>query len=233
MAVGVAAVVIGLGLLSPWLSARATRDAASSWPTDLVGAFDDLDTASDLNPISPQPELVRASIAQRVGVKDAARRGFVEALDRDPRNTYAVLELGAMAAEAGQRAEATAWLNRLHTLDPRSETLGHNRARKNWNSVGDHAPAYLINVVVALARPDLEEFLVNTGDSPEEVSIELKYGYPATDSTGTVFIRLIDAGTIDTPRPAATRLSVDGSRGASCFTFGLKPAALHAAKIPS
>ena len=26
------------------------------------------------------------------------------------------------------------------TLDPRAESLGHNRARKNWNSVGDHAP---------------------------------------------------------------------------------------------
>ena len=32
------------------------------------------------------------------------------------------------------------------TLDPRSESLGRNRARKNWNSVGDHAPAYLINL---------------------------------------------------------------------------------------
>ena len=27
------------------------------------------------------------------------------------------------------------------TLDPRSEGLGPNRARKNWNSVGDHATA--------------------------------------------------------------------------------------------
>jgi hypothetical protein len=32
------------------------------------------------------------------------------------------------------------------TLDPRSEALGPNRAKKNWNSVGDHAPAYLINL---------------------------------------------------------------------------------------
>jgi mannose/cellobiose epimerase-like protein (N-acyl-D-glucosamine 2-epimerase family) len=32
------------------------------------------------------------------------------------------------------------------TLDPRSEALGANRAKKNWNSVGDHAPAYLINL---------------------------------------------------------------------------------------
>ena len=35
------------------------------------------------------------------------------------------------------------------TLDPRAESLGPNRARKNWNSVGDHAPAYLINLYLA------------------------------------------------------------------------------------
>jgi len=46
-------------------------------------------------------------------------------------------------------------------------------------------------------------FLVNTGDAPEEVSIELKYGYPATDSTGTVFIRLIDQPDSTEPSAAA------------------------------
>ncbi len=51
------------------------------------------------------------------------------------------------------------------TLDPRSDALGHNRARKNWNSVGDHAPAYLINAVLATGRKDLEDFLVHTGDT--------------------------------------------------------------------
>jgi hypothetical protein len=34
-------------------------------------------------------------------------------------------------------------------LDPRSESLGANRAKKNWNSVGDHAPAYFINHYLA------------------------------------------------------------------------------------
>jgi hypothetical protein len=46
-------------------------------------------------------------------------------------------------------------------------------------------------------------FLVNTGDTPEEVSIELKYGYPATDSTGTVFIKLIDQPDSTEPSAAA------------------------------
>jgi hypothetical protein len=35
-------------------------------------------------------------------------------------------------------------------------------------------------------------YLVNTSDTPEEVSIELSYGYPATDSSGTIYIRLDD-----------------------------------------
>ncbi|MDQ4069342.1 MAG: AGE family epimerase/isomerase, partial [Actinomycetota bacterium] len=51
------------------------------------------------------------------------------------------------------------------TLDPRSDALRSNRARKNWNSVGDHAPAYLINAVIATGRKDLEDFLVQTGDT--------------------------------------------------------------------
>ena len=46
-------------------------------------------------------------------------------------------------------------------------------------------------------------FLVNTGDTPEEVSIDLKYGYPATDSTGTVFIKLIDQPDSSEPSAAA------------------------------
>src|SRR2546421_3488218 len=45
------------------------------------------------------------------------------------------------------------------TLDARSESLGRNRARKNWNSVGDHAPAFLINLVLATGEKRFEEFL--------------------------------------------------------------------------
>jgi mannose/cellobiose epimerase-like protein (N-acyl-D-glucosamine 2-epimerase family) len=35
------------------------------------------------------------------------------------------------------------------TLSPHHETLRQNRSRKNWNSVGDHAPAYLFNLFLA------------------------------------------------------------------------------------
>ncbi len=51
------------------------------------------------------------------------------------------------------------------TLDPRAESLGHNRARKNWNSVGDHAPAYLINLYLATGDPKYADFLEYTFDT--------------------------------------------------------------------
>ncbi|PYC86937.1 N-acyl-D-glucosamine 2-epimerase [Streptomyces tateyamensis] len=51
------------------------------------------------------------------------------------------------------------------TMDPRADSLGHNRARKNWNSVGDHAPAYLINAYLATGREDFGELLELTADT--------------------------------------------------------------------
>ncbi len=51
------------------------------------------------------------------------------------------------------------------TLDPRSESLGENRAKKNWNSVGDHAPAYLINLYLATADARYGKMLEQTFDT--------------------------------------------------------------------
>jgi hypothetical protein len=45
-------------------------------------------------------------------------------------------------------------------------------------------------------------YLVNTSDTPEEVSIDLTYGYPATDSTGTIYIRLLDHPDLTEPSAA-------------------------------
>ena len=51
------------------------------------------------------------------------------------------------------------------TLDPRSESLGANRAKKNWNSVGDHAPAYLINLWLATGEDRYAKMLEYTFDT--------------------------------------------------------------------
>jgi len=51
------------------------------------------------------------------------------------------------------------------TLDPRSESLGQNKGKKNWNSVGDHAPAYLINLYLATGEKRYSDFLESTFDT--------------------------------------------------------------------
>jgi mannose/cellobiose epimerase-like protein (N-acyl-D-glucosamine 2-epimerase family) len=50
-------------------------------------------------------------------------------------------------------------------LDPRSEALGANKGKKNWNSVGDHAPAYLINLYLATGEKRYADFLEYTFDT--------------------------------------------------------------------
>lgn len=54
------------------------------------------------------------------------------------------------------------------TLDPRSDALGHNKAKKNWNSVGDHAPAYLINLWLATGKQEYADMLEYTFDTIEK-----------------------------------------------------------------
>jgi mannose/cellobiose epimerase-like protein (N-acyl-D-glucosamine 2-epimerase family) len=51
------------------------------------------------------------------------------------------------------------------TLDPRSQSLGANRAKKNWNSLGDHAPAYLINFWLATGEERYGKMLEYTFDT--------------------------------------------------------------------
>jgi mannose/cellobiose epimerase-like protein (N-acyl-D-glucosamine 2-epimerase family)/anti-anti-sigma regulatory factor len=50
------------------------------------------------------------------------------------------------------------------TMDPHAESLSHNRARKNWNSVGDHAPAYLINLWLATGDRRYADMLTYCSD---------------------------------------------------------------------
>ena len=54
------------------------------------------------------------------------------------------------------------------TLSPHCPTLGANRAKKNWNSIGDHAPAYLINLFLATESEEYANFLEYTFDTIEQ-----------------------------------------------------------------
>ncbi|MFC4035621.1 AGE family epimerase/isomerase [Streptomyces polygonati] len=50
------------------------------------------------------------------------------------------------------------------TFSPHHESLGRNRSRKNWNSVGDHAPAYLFNLYCATGDERYRRMLEHTFD---------------------------------------------------------------------
>ncbi|KPI02574.1 N-acylglucosamine 2-epimerase [Actinobacteria bacterium OK074] len=50
------------------------------------------------------------------------------------------------------------------TLSPHQDSLGPNRARKNWNSIGDHAPAYLFNLFLATGEDRYRRMLEHTFD---------------------------------------------------------------------
>ncbi len=50
-------------------------------------------------------------------------------------------------------------------LSPHHESLGVNASRKNWNSVGDHAPAYLVNLYLATGEQRHAEMLERTFDT--------------------------------------------------------------------
>lgn len=53
------------------------------------------------------------------------------------------------------------------TLKPYGQILKahNNEAKKNWNSVGDHAPAYLINLWLGTGKEEYAEFLEETFDT--------------------------------------------------------------------
>ena len=61
------------------------------------------------------------------------------------------------------------------TLRPDAGSLGGNALRKNWNSVGDHAPAYLINYYLATGDPRAAAMLEDTQDT-------VAARFPASDS---------------------------------------------------
>ncbi|MDT0270318.1 AGE family epimerase/isomerase [Streptomyces sp. DSM 44915] len=50
------------------------------------------------------------------------------------------------------------------TFSPHEASLGPNRSRKNWNSVGDHAPAYLFNLYLATGEERYRRMLEHTFD---------------------------------------------------------------------
>ena len=123
----VAAALAGLGLVlalgAVWLSERDIARATEGWPRDPGAAFDRLERAGDLNPLSPRPPLYAAFIALQLGDKQRAEREFRDAREREPGGVFTLLELGALASERGDRREALALVEEATARSPRDRIV--------------------------------------------------------------------------------------------------------------
>jgi O-Antigen ligase len=120
---GLAGLVVVLtivgSLTAPWLSQLQVQSAARVWRKAPASAYGRLHDAAALNPLSDEPYLVAGTIALRLGELGRAQREFSRALARTPGDTYALLELGAIASARGERARALMLLGRAARLNPR------------------------------------------------------------------------------------------------------------------
>jgi len=111
--------VLALAFGATWLAARDVDAASSSWRADPDAAFQRLDRAAALNPISPRAYLVEGTIALELNQTERARHGFEAALERDSGDAYALLELGLLASQAGETGRAIRLLEHHRRLQPR------------------------------------------------------------------------------------------------------------------
>jgi hypothetical protein len=117
-----AGLVAAVTLAVPWMAERQVQRAGEDFRENRAAqAIDRLDQAASLDPLSPRADLVAGSIALRVGDYELAQERFMDAYEREPRNHYAVLELGLIAALSGDRERATTLLAEALRLSPRDE----------------------------------------------------------------------------------------------------------------
>jgi tetratricopeptide (TPR) repeat protein len=119
VALTTAALLSAVCFVAPWLSQVQVQDAARVWVDDPNSAYEHLNSAARLNPLSDEAYLVAGGIALRFGDLQRADEEFALALKRTPGDAYATLERGAIASSVGHRDTALALLRRATELDPR------------------------------------------------------------------------------------------------------------------
>jgi hypothetical protein len=105
---GVAGALLAVAVLTPpWLAAREQAGAVDEWREGRRDqAFDRLDRAARLDPLSADPLITEALLALRAGDRVRAREAFIAADRREADNWFIDFQLGLMASEAGDAAAA-------------------------------------------------------------------------------------------------------------------------------
>ncbi|MGD0274371.1 MAG: O-antigen ligase family protein [Gaiellaceae bacterium] len=117
------ALVASVSYLAPWLSAGYVDSASRSWRSHPAQAYQMLDRARTLDPLSDTPDVIAGTIAGRrhdyLRMKDA----YTRALERDPLDWYAQLELGIAEYLTGNRSASLVHLERAKALNPRESLI--------------------------------------------------------------------------------------------------------------
>jgi O-antigen ligase/polysaccharide polymerase Wzy-like membrane protein len=119
----VAAAIVGLSFVFPWLAELDVRRAIRSWGSDPAAAYSDLRHARDLNPLSARADLLEGAIASRRNDLPRMAAAFRRAVDRNDRDWYAHFELALADAGLRRWGVALAELGRASRLNPREETI--------------------------------------------------------------------------------------------------------------
>jgi O-antigen ligase len=128
LAVAILALPVVAAFAIPWLAAREVDSAAASWRANPERAFDQLDLARRLNPLTDKPDLTAGVIATRLGDRARARAAFGRAIERNHTNWYAYLQLGIVDSLDGRDVAAGSNLRRALELNPRDPVV-HEVAR--------------------------------------------------------------------------------------------------------
>jgi Tetratricopeptide repeat/O-Antigen ligase len=130
--VGVGAVIAAVSLFLPWWAQARVDSALASWRAHPAKAFDQLAQARRVNPLSDTADVTAGAIAARRHDWPRMGRSFRRAVERNPSNWYARLELGVLATQKGRFDEAAAQLRRAQSIDPREPIIRYalERVRK-------------------------------------------------------------------------------------------------------
>jgi hypothetical protein len=116
-------------LALPYVAEREVAAAGRDWQSDPAGAFERLDRAAQLNPLSTRPDLVAGVIALELGRSQIAERRFAAALERDDGDWFAYFGRGLAASLQGDPARARREFLRARRLDPREPLVREALAR--------------------------------------------------------------------------------------------------------
>jgi tetratricopeptide (TPR) repeat protein len=113
----VAAGVLAISAVPPMLSEFYVNAAYEGWKADLSRAYQDLDRARSLNPLSEEPLLAEGAIAKAAGERSRALSAFEEAAAKRPEEWAAHYYVAALSAD-DDRALARREIRTALNLDP-------------------------------------------------------------------------------------------------------------------